>query len=839
MPLHVGSTAGPYEILSTLGAGGMGTVYLARDRRLDRRVALKALHDTPEGSAQAQILHEARAASSLNHPNICHVYDVGEEDGIPWIAMEYVDGQPLDRLVPEGGLGQDEAVRLALQIAGALGHAHDRGIVHRDLKTANVVCDREGRARILDFGIAARLPHALAEQVTRSQSVDGRGTLVGTLPYMAPEVLQGAPADERSDLWSFGVMLYEMLTGTRPFGGDTPYAVASAVIDRPPPPLPAAVAPGIAAAVSRLLAKHPADRYRSAAEARAALEAARAGLPLPHRPTRTTRGWWLGAAVAAGAGWLVWLQVAPPATLSLSEQRLLSLSGRSERSPALSPDGSQVAFVADVDGVSQVFVRNLARESAVQVTFGDRPASRPRWFASGDQLVYAAGGHIWRVASLGGEPTRLIENGTNPNLSRDGSRLVFERDMRVWTAASDGTDLGAVPGVPRKYYSVPSGPALSPDGQAIAYFRPDIGPNGDFWVVPAAGGTPRRLTNDLREGGWPVWTADGRSIVFSSARAGSRTLWQVPADGGDPVPVTTGAGQDDEPDFASDGHRLVYSNVKHVWELRVRDLAGGDERVLLERRSELLFPQFSPDGRMLVFFGRADYAVAIWTIAVDGTGLRQLTGGRELNHQPRWGPGGQDIYFYQAAPSTSFRRVPAVGGASTSFRDWAWETRNTAFFDPTGRFIAYTRQQPFDRPAEGPEALVIHDVETRQEHDLPGEHSHMGRWSPDGRELAVWRHDGNAWRCDVATGACLALGQGYAPVWSGEGRRVYVMRAPRGWDRGIEVWSVARDGQDQRFEASLGVFRALDRHFDVSKAGLLAWAPWRPAEHEVWTAAVR
>jgi Tol biopolymer transport system component/predicted Ser/Thr protein kinase len=842
MPLQQGSMAGPYEILSTLGSGGMGTVYLARDRRLDRRVALKVLHDTPDALAHGQLLHEARAASALNHPHICHVYDVGEHDGMPWIAMEYVEGQPLNAAIQAGRLDPDEALRIAIQIADGLAHAHERGIVHRDLKSANVVCDREGRARILDFGLAAHLPRAVAEQVTRSQSLVEPGGIAGTLPYIAPEVLKGAPAGERSDLWSLGVVLHEMLSGSRPFDGDTTIGLASAIIEQPPRPLPASVPPGVAAAVSRLLAKNPADRYHSASETRAAFEALRAGPRAGDRPARRGNGWWIAAAAAAGAAiaWAAWTWIAPPSGLTLSQQRLVSVSGRSERSPALSPDGSQLAFVAaDARGVPQIWMRNLARENAVQITAGDRSASRPRWSPSGDRIVYVAGGGIWSVPPLGGEPTRLMESGAEPNFSRDGSRLVFERDRKIWTAAADGSGARAVPGVPSKYYNVPSGPAFSPDGRSIAYFHPERGPNGDLWVVPAEGGPPRRLTQDLREGGWPVWTADGQWIVFSSARAGSRTLWQVPVDGGSPLPLTTGAGADDEPDLGADGRHLVYSNVRHTWELRIRDLADGQERALLERRGELLFPLFSPDGRHLTFFGRADYAVAIWTMAADGSGLRQLTGGRELNHQPRWGADGSEIYFYQVAPGISFRRIPAVGGASTAFRDWEWQVQNSPFFSPDGRFIAYTRQRPLDAPPDTPEALVVHEVATGQERELPGEHSHMGRWSPDGRELVVWRHDGNVWRCEVESGGCTMVTQGTAPVWSGDARRIYVMRVPRGWDQGSEVWSVDRDGGEARFEALLGNFRPTDRYFDVSREGLLAWAPWRAGEHEVWTATVR
>ena len=195
---------------------------------------------------------------------------------------------------------------------------------------------------------------------------------------------------------------------------------------------------------------------------------------------------------------------------------------------------------------------------------------------------------------------------------------------------------------------------------------------------------PRQLTNDLREGGYPVWTADAR-IIFSSARAGSRTLWQVPAAGGEPEPLTTGAGVDDEADLSRDGQRLVYSNARKSWTLMIANADGGEERELLERRTEIVFPQFSPDGRSIAFFGRNDRAVGIFTIGADSKDLRALTGGTELNHMPRWSHDGAWVYFFQMRPELSFRRVPALGGASEFALPLVWETHNFPQFDPSGR----------------------------------------------------------------------------------------------------------------------------------------------------------
>jgi serine/threonine-protein kinase len=267
----------------------MGTVYLARDSRLDRRLALKFLH--PERVSQddaivhRRLLHEARAASVLSHPNICHIYDVGGEGRESWIAMEYVDGESLASIVrARGPLSAGETIRIGRQIAEALDHAHQRGILHRDLKSANIVCDRTGQAKILDFGIARRLPQDVAAEATRTETVATAPGVEGTLAYMAPEVIRGQAQDQRSDLWALGVVLYEMLTGTLPFSGRNNFDLAAAIAQGPLPQLPATVPPSLAHVVSRLLSKEPAGRYASAGAVAAALDAQR-----DHRATSPQR----------------------------------------------------------------------------------------------------------------------------------------------------------------------------------------------------------------------------------------------------------------------------------------------------------------------------------------------------------------------------------------------------------------------------------------------------------------------------------------------------------------------------------------------------------------------
>ena len=273
MSLTPGARLGPYEVTALIGSGGMGSVYKAHDPKLQRTVAIKVLA-TQDEEASTRLLQEARSASALDHPNICTVYEVGEHEGQSFIAMAYVEGKPLSQLIPSDGLPPESVIRYGTQIADALAHAHERGIVHRDLKSANVVITPEGRAKVLDFGLATRLPRSDAEAVTKTQeALPHAGMLVGTLAYMAPEVLRGEAATARSDIWALGVLLYGMASGRLPFGGRTGMDLATAIVRDPPTSLTGQVSAGFRALVQHCLTKEPRQRYASAGEVRAALEA--------------------------------------------------------------------------------------------------------------------------------------------------------------------------------------------------------------------------------------------------------------------------------------------------------------------------------------------------------------------------------------------------------------------------------------------------------------------------------------------------------------------------------------------------------------------------------------
>ncbi|HEV8716183.1 MAG TPA: protein kinase [Candidatus Binatia bacterium] len=276
---------GHYRIVSKLGEGGMGVVYRAHDQVLQRDVALKFLAETLGREARQFLLREARAVSALSHPNICTVHEVGEADGEFYIVMELIEGKPLSVSIGSGGLSYESVMRYGAQIAGALTHAHGRKIVHRDLKSSNIIVTPEGLVKVLDFGLARRLAAAQDEATRTMDTLESVFTTGGTLPYMSPEVLRGEPGDHRSDLWALGVVLYEASAGQVPFQGRTPFEVSSAILHEPPPPLPTRIPPGLAAIIQRCLAKEPALRYQRASEVQAALEAIQSASAVPKPPS--------------------------------------------------------------------------------------------------------------------------------------------------------------------------------------------------------------------------------------------------------------------------------------------------------------------------------------------------------------------------------------------------------------------------------------------------------------------------------------------------------------------------------------------------------------------------
>jgi TolB-like protein/Tfp pilus assembly protein PilF len=389
--LSSGTRLGPYEILGPLGAGGMGEVYRARDPRLEREVALKVLPaaTVADAAARARLLREARLAARLNHPNVCTIHEVGEAEGQVYVAMELVSGEALSERLASGRMGVEEVARLGQQMADALAHAHENGVVHRDFKSANVIVTPEGRAKVLDFGLAKQLVEMESEAATLTAApLTAQGAVVGTLAYMAPEQLKGRPADARSDVWALGVVLYEMASGVRPFAGKTGYELSSAILNHPPPPLPADVPPPLAAVIERSLAKDPGQRYPRAGEVRSALETLRAGsAPMARQGWRhtfvTRRRWALLAGLATVAAVAAVLDVGgvrgrllgrvggPGAAIRMAVLPFANLTGDPEQEYL--SDGLTQELISQLGRLHPQGLSVIARTSVMRYKKGDTP----------------------------------------------------------------------------------------------------------------------------------------------------------------------------------------------------------------------------------------------------------------------------------------------------------------------------------------------------------------------------------------------------------------------------------------------------------------------------------
>jgi Tol biopolymer transport system component len=712
-PFAPGQVVGHYRITERLGGGGMGVVVRAEDVRLGRLVALKFLphHYWHDRQALERFQREGRAASALNHPHICTLHDVGDHDGRPFLVMELLEGQTLRRRIGGRPLPIDELLDLAIHIADALDAAHAKGIIHRDLKPANVFVTQRGHAKVLDFGLAKLTG---SRNVATDASEDDEllsipGTVVGTAAYMSPEQARGEDLDARTDLFSFGVVLYEMATGALPFQGKTPATLYDAILHVAQVP-PAERNPRLPAELGRIidkaLEKDGGVRYQTAAELRADLKRLKRDLDA-ERPNAMAiavrgprRGRWIWPAAAAVlalvSAAVVWYQFFRTAPLATTEPGaayrpttpqpptrrvpLNALPGR-QYQPAFSPDGKSVAFVWDGERHDNfdVYVQLIGTQEPQQLTRDPADDFSPVWRPpDGRQIAFARfdratgkGGIYLRDAVPGGGETKLCEQNLPVNCdtrspvgdmfcsltwSPDGKSLAF--------AARETADeavgiflLNVETGEKRRLTALPPGahsdlqPAFSPDGRTVAFLRESSFPGRDIWLVPVSGGEPRRLTTDETRIDSPTWAPDGRSIVFSSLRGGPARLWRIATGGGEPAALP---GVDEEAAYvtiAPLGSRLAYvktSGDTHIW--RLRRPTGPQNRPVstpfAASTQQESSPQYSRDGRKVAFRSDRSGHPEIWVCDGEGSGPRRLTSfGGPLTGSPRWSPDSQSILF--------------------------------------------------------------------------------------------------------------------------------------------------------------------------------------------------
>ncbi|MGI8545469.1 MAG: protein kinase domain-containing protein, partial [Aridibacter sp.] len=843
--------------------------------KLDRKVAVKILNQqfAQHESNLNRFIQEAKAASALNHPNILVIYEIGETDDTHFIVSEFIEGKTLRDVLNEKTLKLAEILDIAIQMTNALTAAHTAHIIHRDIKPENIIIRPDGLVKILDFGLAKLIGSQQSlislEAKTAKQVQTAKGTILGTVNYMSPEQAKGEKVDARTDIFSFGVLLYEMIAGRTPFASGSMSETFANLINAEPQPLSRfseSVPDDLQRIVAKMLCKNKDERYQTMKGLLADLKSLQRRLEFETELKRTSppmksslfkyayifagiATFFLIAGFAAfyftDFGRTFWKspQTQTKPIVEPSQQRLISTFPGSHTQPSFSSDGKRIAFINTTNNIPQVWIKDLDAGEPTQITFGEERAERPRWSPVGDEIIYTCRpegtSDICSVSLKGGEPTKIINGGRNPNWSWDGKSLVFERGYEIWTANKDGSDQRTVEGIPQTDLLLADRmPAFSPDSSQIAFFQNEKSPMGDYWTIPAAGGKAKRLTSDLNFGGAAVWMPDGKHIVFPSQRGGSLTLWRVSVDGGGELaPVLSGAGEDTEPDISRDGRKLIYTNTRKSFILTVTDAKTGESRELRENRLEITNPSFSPDGSRIAFFGFNNSGdLHIFMIDSDGKNLVQITKGKDVKHiMPQWSADGRTIYFYQMQPTLSFRKIPATGGESTEVAaGWEWGPHNNADVSPDETKIIYTKLEK-GKPA----AALIRDVATGKEKEftLPLRHP---RWSHDGRFIAGTLIPGGNLRlaeitiCPVDGKSCRKITNGYSPRWSHDDSHIYFYNSSD-FD-GESVWIVSSKGGDEKKVTDLRPMTPINDFYNVSPQGEIVWIKFQQSKSELWLA---
>jgi serine/threonine protein kinase/Tol biopolymer transport system component len=851
-----GSQVGPYKILSLAGEGGMGEVYVALDTRLGRKVALKSLPVAFANDAERvrRFRQEARAASAITHPNVAQIYEVLESEGRHFIVMEFVNGITLRRRMAEGPLTLTACLDVACQVASALSAAHETGVVHRDIKPENVMLLAEGHVKVLDFGLAKRVEPAAGteEAAPVSRLETSPGVIMGTTPYMSPEQARGLEVDRRTDIWSLGVVLYEMAAGRPPFGGATPTDVIAAIIQTMPPPLDGPAEEGfgeLQAIIDRALAKEAGERYQTAREIDDDLRSLRDELVFesktrsraPSLAGRPAKG---GAApqiapasrrlpvrrlVAAAtfallilAGGFLWrtFRANPPERFlpGRVEMQNLSASGRVLEA-ALSPDRRFVVFVTEEDGEQRLWMKQVATGDKIAVPLPHTAGAYRGLLVSPDgNYVYyslfrdAPHGELFRTSIPAATDSRKLLEDVDPPvaLSPDGTRLAFVRQNHttpneLLVAGADGSN-------PHVLVAdsdlAPGGVTWSPRGDAIACTVRVRADGHEFHSVAAFDLRDGRRT-PLTAQRWKLvervaWLPDGSGLVLIAADERSRLaqVWHLSHPGGTARRVTTDVNEYRTLSVTQDAAALATIQSVRASGVWVGWPAGGpSSQVASGRDLGAHGVAATPDGR-IVYASNASGSRDLWIMNGDGSGQRQLTRDGRADRHPVVSPDGRFVVFIsERGGSSQIWRVeidgtnprPLTPGPDDAF----------PAFTPDGRRLIYSARGPERRslwqvPAEGGEPVPLTD--------------YLSNWpavSPDGRHLAcLYREEAGTSKVKLAIVSLadgrplrffdLPSGIALPPDlsspgfrWSRDGRSVLYVNTAGG---ASNIWSQPADG---------------------------------------------
>ena len=818
-----GRSISHYELIEKVGEGGMGIVYKARDTQLDRLVAIKVLPADKVANADRKLrfVQEAKAASALNHPNIVIIHEIGSEDGADFIVMELIAGRTLDRLIPRGGLKTAEVLKYAIPVADALARAHAAGIVHRDLKPGNIMIGDDGQVKLLDFGLAklSGLHDASDAELTRRESPETEeGRILGTVCYMSPEQAEARRVDARSDIFSFGSVLYEMATGKRAFMGNSKISTLASILQGDPRPaaeLHAGVPRELEKIIQRCLRKDPVWRFQSAADLKISLcdvqREMESGVAetAPHAPPQGRTRLWvaalaLGLAVGAAIAW--WLASGREGrTAAYGPIKPLTTYSGLEYEPALSPDGKQVAFSwnGETKDNLHIYVRLVEGGAALRLTADPAPDHAPAWSPDGSRLAFARDNAIYLIPSLGGVERKLVQFprgrvSISPlSWSPDGRFVAFSGTQdssapSIWIVSTESAELHRSSTPPKGYLSDIS-PAFSPDGRTLAFVRArdtysravillDINRDGTTQGGLREATSYERTLQDL------AWQADGRSLILTVGQSMEHYgLWRLTLAG---ALQPLGVESDDVrwPSVSRSGNRLAYEKRRTDLNIYRMDGPGPDggpqpydqchvamvaDSTAIDRE-----PMFSPDGRRFVFNSNRSGFNEIHVAGFGGANQVALTAmGPTAMGSPRWSPDGQTVVFdrYQDGHSMIYA-VSADGGKPRRMtNDPASDIRPS--FSRDGNWIYFSsnrtgRHEIWKIPSAGGPAQQV----TRNSGNEPFE-------SSDGKLLYYTSTQG-LWSVPVGGGdATLVLPEASFPLYAVAGRSIYygILDPPSIW----------------------------------------------------------